>query len=430
MSKLPTNGWVDVRTNLMKYKKYFYNIKGNTLGFYKDEDLKKDLFKIDLRASKLCYLPVLQDKIEQQKIVITFDLLEKEYYQFECNNVQTLAMWITEISPLVEVIGTTHYPINTAIFKTGLCLPLPLIRSFKYIEAQNFKVEDNLIVPGCYDISKINETDDANDITSCSQAHLIIYEYIKALNPPLIPSYVNDKIIDALKRESVVNQVEVLEKAIEDIHNPSHLVVVLLFNYLHKLYDDNSEILEELVDKYQCVFDPAPEYSNFKKLFVNCLVENFEYVFPKAENVVAEFNKEPSPPTFVGTTKRSAFEELVKKKLKSLEQKDEKGKEKEKEKKEEEPKEKKDEKDIEREDKDLKQMFKKKQKKENQSDDGMDLLLKQYCMVETEDTLETRLEKLKKEIAELKDTVVEQDKTIVALKEEYAKQNPQASPQK
>ena len=53
---LPTTGWIDIRTNMSKIKKYYYSFEEPKLVLYKEEDMKKEMFKVDLQSAILCYV--------------------------------------------------------------------------------------------------------------------------------------------------------------------------------------------------------------------------------------------------------------------------------------------------------------------------------------------------------------------------------------
>ena len=415
----PSQGWVDVKVNLSKIKKYFYSIEGHLLTLFKDEDRKKDLYTINLESSKLCYLSAEKDSLDATKKEITFDIFEKEYFQFECNNKSTLAEWIKMITPYSEVIGITHYPLHTAVYKSNHCITMVLYRCFKFIHDNDYKVSEPLIQPGCYDLNILNDFNDVTDLKTIEQAHLIIHYFINALNPPLIPNYIHDGIIEAFKKESVVSQVEMLKKSFVELRSPYKSVCILLFHYLHEIYEKNYGMLDELVSLYENIFEPPKEFLAMKSQLVTMCIENFGYIFTTtdSEREILTRNQQISSFAVMKTMKRSEFTELVHSKIRPFHLK--------KKAKESTPQLSVPTQSIPQQtEEDIKSMFKKKQKKESSVVDGkiLDEQLQQYCLIETESTLEKRMEKLRKEINDLKQLVLDQDQMILTLKAEYDKQ--------
>ncbi|BFU18774.1 hypothetical protein CL6EHI_104440 [Entamoeba histolytica] len=414
--ELPLTGWIDIRINLStKIKKYYYVLEGNKLILCKDEDKKKEVFSINLKNGKLCYLSVEQEVIDPVKIEITFDLLENEYYQFECNNKQTLALWIKTLSSYCCVTGITHYPLHTIAFKSSYCIPLILVRCFKIIDECEYQPTSPLLQPTCFDLNELNELCDINSIKTIEQAHLIIHHYITSLNPPLIPNYLNEGILDAMKKESTLNQVEVLQKTFEGLRSPCRIVVILLFHYFNKMYELNYDILEELLTLYGSVYSPPVELKSMKDTILTMLIENFEYIFPNIQGEIDVIKQNFNGAEPFDLIKRSVFKEYVKKKLAEINQ-ETKGDNKNEIKSEEEKEEKKED--------EIKTMFRRKQKRVQVDEKDLDFKLQQYYLIETEETIETRIEELKKQISELKNTVLEQGKTINMLQNEYTKQHP------
>ncbi|EKE39728.1 hypothetical protein ENU1_116930 [Entamoeba nuttalli P19] len=180
------------------------------------------------------------------------------------------------------------------------------------------------------------------------------------------------------------------------------------------MYELNYDILEELLTLYGSVYSPPVELKSMKGTILTMLIENFEYIFPNIQGEIDVIKQNFNGAEPFDLIKRSVFKEYVKKKLAEINQ-ETKGDNKNEIKSEEEKEEKKED--------EIKTMFRRKQKRVQVDEKDLDFKLQQYYLIETEETIETRIEELKKQISELKNTVLEQGKTINMLQNEYTKQH-------
>ncbi|KAL7717397.1 PH domain-containing protein [Entamoeba marina] len=316
----------------------------------------------------------------------------------------------TNISRMVIIINT-----NSGCKKSNYALPLPFYYSYQFLKSKDFPLTSPLIQPTCFDLSSLNESNFCKEITTPTQAHLIIHHFITSLTPPLIPAELTDAITDAMCRESLLNQVECLEKAFQQAQPPHRMVIILLFHYLNKMYEADYDILDEILDAYQDVFLPPPIISHLKREFVNMLVENYEYIFPNAQNEIEQIVPPDDSLQQLPMTNLSFFVKVVRSKLKVAQSENS-------------------EKKTEGSgtqtptNDQVKLIFKKKPNKTNTfttNIDDIEQTLKVYSLCDSPRSLEERLEAMKSKISELKQTVFEQDQIIQELQAAYEETQPQ-----